>query len=130
MQIDQNHFILQLQTTKERNPSHPAPGQACSEETALNNKHERKHDSFKSLRNTCFHSIPVPGLRFPCHSNNVYLFVSVSVLTCLVFFLLLFPFTLSFLQVHLGLVRMQKSTGERQGCCSLTFPSDLEWAGA
>lgn len=66
----------------------------------IKQQHQRKHDSFKRLSNTCFHSAPVPGLGFPSHNGNVYLLVSVSALTCFIFFLLRLLLTLSFLQAH------------------------------
>lgn len=83
---------------KEAFPSHPWTSLLQRDYTKQ--LHQGKHDAFKRLSNTCFHSVPVPGLGFPSHNGNVYLFVSVSALTCFIFFFLLLLFTLSFLQVH------------------------------
>lgn len=83
---------------KETFPSHPWTSLLQRDYTKQ--QRQGKPDSFKRLSNTCFHSVPVPGLGFPSHNGNVYLFVSVSALTCFIFFLLLLLFTLSFLQVH------------------------------
>lgn len=84
---------------KEAFPSHPLDKPAPKRlRDYTKQQNQGKLDSFKRLNKACFHSVHVPGLGFPHHSGNVYLFVSLSALTSFIFFLLLF--TLSFLQAH------------------------------